>query len=107
MKIRKASRRGEAKSSKITQMETIPEESEGEEEQRHSAERTVDARHASVIAIAGVASCAVCGSRAHRDMECTSKVIHERVLDCSVSSHGLYVFGMADGCPKCNEARVQ
>ncbi|PVH84508.1 hypothetical protein DL98DRAFT_651717 [Cadophora sp. DSE1049] len=46
-------------------------------------------------------TCTRCGSRTHEEHACTSKVLQERVLQCSVSGHDVYIFGKAAGCPKC------
>lgn len=46
--------------------------------------------------------CLRCGSRTHEELKCTSKVLQERVLECSVLGHGMYIFGKTEGCPKCS-----
>lgn len=45
--------------------------------------------------------CSRCGSRTHEEHAYTSKVLQERLLQCSVRGHGMYIFGMTDGCPNC------
>lgn len=45
--------------------------------------------------------CERCGSCGHQETECTSKVLQERVLECSVVEHSIYIYGQMDGCPKC------
>ncbi|KAJ5041155.1 uncharacterized protein L3040_005707 [Drepanopeziza brunnea f. sp. 'multigermtubi'] len=99
----------EMKKSKLDPMETIREEEEKEEEdeeQDQKLQRTASSMDISMMTDAAVASCLVCGSTSH-DTDCTSKVIHERVLDCSVAGHGLFVFGTASGCPKCSDSGIQ
>ena len=46
--------------------------------------------------------CLRCGSRTHEELKCTSKVLQERVLECSSLGHGMYIFGKTEGCPKCS-----
>ncbi|KAK0107216.1 hypothetical protein ONS95_003918 [Cadophora gregata] len=48
--------------------------------------------------------CVTCGSYSHEEHACTSKVLHERVLECLVVGHGMYIFGKTAGCPKCLES---